>query len=158
VVATCGPSNPAPIPSKLSSRGAVGRVPCDVCSTAISAVRKAGGGAGGGMGSSGRWSCAEVTAGNDAGGDVPHAMPSQSGVLTCNARSQASGGEKPSFIARRTTSAPAAERLVSIVPGRHLKPSTKRRKETTKPTAEMTTDDGARHINDSPTLGRSARL
>lgn len=88
---------------------------------------------------------------------MPHALPSQSGkaVLTCNARIEASGGEEPSFIARPTTSALNAERLVSIAPGGHLKPSTKRRKETTKPTVEMTTYDGARYIKDSPTLERA---
>src|SRR5215813_14374380 len=34
VAAPCGPSNPAPSPSKLAASAAPGRAPCDRCSTA----------------------------------------------------------------------------------------------------------------------------
>ena len=51
--APCGPVNPKPRPSKLSSSGTDARVPCDVCSTAAPAAGIVGAGTGGGTGGGG---------------------------------------------------------------------------------------------------------
>lgn len=77
---------------------------------AIPAGVKLGGGAGGGMGSSGLRSCRASGSSGASAEELPHGSRSQSaaGRLSSELRSNARGGERSYFIARCTTSAPAA--------------------------------------------------
>src|SRR5215469_13701824 len=107
LVVPWGPSNPAPSPSKLSSTGAAGRVPWDVCSTAMPSGLRVGGGTGGGMGSGpASWSASGSS--NVAPGEVPHANPSHSpaAVSSSEATCEARGGERSCLSAVCTITTP----------------------------------------------------
>src|SRR5579863_2037154 len=92
----CGPSKPAPSPSKLSTSGTGGRLPCDVCSTA-----RAAGGIDGGAGDLPCESCDES---NSATGAVQATLSHAAGFRTApESGCKRSGRETSNFIARCTT-------------------------------------------------------
>src|SRR5580698_113623 len=105
VAVPCGPVNPEPSPSKLSSSGAAGRLPCVFCSTAEPAAVITGAGAT----SSGF--CSRSASASP--GDVPHPAPSQSGVLSValDPRSERSGGDTSNLAALCTLTAPVLTSL-----------------------------------------------
>src|SRR5579884_2279173 len=93
----CGPRNPAPKPSKLSSSGTCGPGPGDVCSTAAPAARMSGA------------ESAELCRPFARAGDRPQPAFGQGPAYSWaeSGRSEESGGDRSNFIAERTSTAPA---------------------------------------------------
>src|ERR1700690_4163013 len=111
IAVPAGPGNPTPSPSKLSSIGTAGRLPCDLCSTAAPASVIAGAGGGGGIGSSrrccgGASPSASASLGESASpDDGSQGAPSHPAGCTCDSVTcdEASGAETSNFAARRMT-------------------------------------------------------
>lgn len=147
----CGPSKPAPSPSKPSSRGAAGRVPWERCSTAMPAGLKVGGGIGGGMTSSGPFSCSVSGSSSKGSADVPHPAPSQTAtaVPSADPLSDVSGRETSYLMALCTSTAPTRGFPSWLWLARDCSsaPLAKTRNETPIPIALVTPDLNARPMD-----------